>query len=82
MGTNGREIEVWSVAASAQIRAERAASGMTQVEVYTQANLSRSTYLRIEKGKHVPDLGELAKIAAVYGLRVPILIERIEARVG
>lgn len=80
MGTNGREQSDWSRTAAAQIRAERAASGLTQIEVYTKADIARSTYLRIETGKHVADTTELGKITRTLGLSLAEFFRRVENR--
>ena len=82
MGTNNREVKEWSLAVAAQVRAERAASGMTQAEVYASAEMTRSTYLRIESGARVPDIEDLAMIAPVFGLTIQTLLERAESRLN
>jgi len=80
MGTNSREQSAWSQTVAAQIRAERAASGLPQVEVYTRAGISRSTYLRIEAGKHVVDTSELAKITRALDITMSEFFQRVENR--
>lgn len=80
MGTNSRQVGAWSDALAAQIRAERAASGMTQAELIARAGMSRSTYLRIEAGTRVPDVTDLARIAFALGLPLSTLIRRAEDR--
>jgi transcriptional regulator with XRE-family HTH domain len=81
MGTNKRMALEWTQAVAAEIRAERAALHMTQIDVYTKAKMSRSTYLRIEAETRVPDVEDLAKIASAYELHLSTLIERVEARI-
>jgi len=80
MGTNSRKRSGWSQTVAAQIRAERAASGLTQIEVYTRAGIPRSTYLRIERGTHVADTTELAKIADVLDVCMSEFFRRVENR--
>ena len=80
MGTNGREQSDWSQTVAAQIRGERAASGLTQLDLYTRAGILRSTYLRIETGKHVADTTELGKITRALGLTLTEFFRRVENR--
>lgn len=84
MGTTGtaRERSDWSDAVAAQIRAERAAAGKTQAQVYETAGISRSAYLRIEKGTRVVDVSQLARICAVLNLGLSTFFERVEDRLG
>lgn len=77
---NARERSDWSEAVAAQIRAERAAAGLTQAQVYEPAGLPRSTYLRIEKGTRVADTTQLARILGVLGLRMSVFFARVEDR--
>jgi len=81
MGTR-RALDEWSNAIAAQIRAERAAAGITQVELFSRANLPKSTYIRIETGKRAPDMTQVAKIAHALGIPVSVLIQRAEGRVA
>lgn len=80
MGTNGREQSGWSRTVAAQIRAERAASGLTQSEVMARSGIPRSTYLRIEKGTHVADTTELKKITGALGISMSEFFQRVEVR--
>lgn len=81
MGTNGREQSGWSRTVAAQIRAERAASGLTQSEVMARSGIARSTYLRIESGKHIADTTELAKITEALDLAMSEFFRRVENRI-
>ena len=81
MGENKRELGAMSQAVAAQLRAERAAAGMTQAEVYTKAGMKRSTYLRIEAGTRVADVMDLAKLTQAFGVKIPTLMERAESRI-
>ena len=80
MGTNGREQSGESRTVAAQIRAERAASDLTQLEVYTRAGIRRSTYLRIEAGSHVADTTEVARITRALGITMSEFFRRVENR--
>lgn len=77
-----RERSDFSEAVAAQVRAERAAAGITQAEVVRRSGLSRSTYLRIESGAHIADTTQLARICGVYGLALSAFFERVEDRVA
>ena len=78
---NARERSDWSEAVAAQVRAERAAAGLTQAQVYEPAGLPRSTYIRIEKGTRVADTTQLARILSVFDLRMSEFFRRVEGRV-
>lgn len=80
MGTNAKEPNEWSRAVAAQVRAERAAAGLTQAEVIDRAGMARSTYLRIESGERVADVVQLDQIARALGIRLVVLIERAQER--
>ena len=69
MGQN-TELDGWTTAVAAVIRAERAARGMTQRQVYEAAGISRSAYLRLEDGSRVADTLQLARLCGVY--RMPL----------
>lgn len=77
---NARERSDWSEAVAAQVRAERAAAGLTQAQVYEPAGLPRSTYIRVEKGTRVADTTQLARICNVLGLRMSEFFARVEGR--
>lgn len=80
MAENMRKPNEHSKAVSAQIRAERAAAGMTREQVYEAAGVSRSTYARIEKGAIVVDVAQLAEVAAVLGLTASEIMRRADER--
>jgi transcriptional regulator with XRE-family HTH domain len=54
MASNTRERTPWSDAVANEVRAERARKGWTQLEMVRHTGLSRSTYMRIESGEHIP----------------------------
>lgn len=70
----------WRNAIAAQIRAERAASGMTQREVIAASGIPKSTYLRLESGERRADADQLALIAAAMGVRLSTFFQRAEER--
>ena len=80
MGTSRRQ-SGWSRTVAAQVRAERAASGLTQIELYTKAGIPRSTYLRIERGTHLADTTELAKIMDALCISMSEFFRRVENRI-
>jgi transcriptional regulator with XRE-family HTH domain len=80
MATNTRKPNAVSQAIAAQLRAERAAAGLTREQVYEAAGVSRSTYARIEKGSIVIDTAQLAAIAAVLGVPASDIWRRAEDR--
>ena len=80
MSDNKREQSPWSLATSAQIRAERAAAGLTQAQMVELSGLSRMTYLRLERGARVPDITQLARICGALGLPLSVFLARVEER--
>lgn len=80
VGTNAREPDDWSRAVSAQIRAERAAKDWDQPEMYHQAKMKRSTYIRTETGQRVADVSDVWSIALAVGISASALIARAEDR--
>ena len=69
-----------SRALAAEIKAERAAIGLTREQVYTAGDMSRSTYARIEKGSLAVDAVQLSAIARVLGVPAWELWRRAEQR--
>lgn len=80
MATNKRELSPWSQAVAAQIRAERAAANLTQAEMIDLTGLSRSTYIRLEKGEHVSDVSQLARICGALRMPLSEFLMRVERR--
>lgn len=80
--TTSRERSTWSDQVAAQIRAERAASGLTQAEVITASGMTRSTYLRVESGERVADTTQLARLCGVFNLPLSVFFRRVEERVA
>lgn len=81
MGTN-REVNEWSLAVAAQIRAERASARLTQAEMVKRSGLSRSTYVRIESGNRPADVSQLGRIASALGVTSSRLLALAEQRAG
>lgn len=70
----------WSTAVAAQIRAERAAAGLTQVQMFTRAGLTKTTYLRIERGTTPADVSQLGAITRALEMTLGTFIARAEQR--
>lgn len=70
------EAAAFARAVSEQIRAERAAAGVTREQITEATKIGRSTLYRIERGERVPDMVQLAQIASV----LPVTVEQIIAR--
>jgi transcriptional regulator with XRE-family HTH domain len=80
MADNMRERSDVSRGLAAQIRAERAASGMTQEQAARAAGLAKMTYRRLESGERVVDVTQMDKLARAFGLSMTELVERATAR--
>src|SRR5690606_18263595 len=81
MATNKRERSDYSDRVAAQVRMERTNAGLTQAAVYEPAGMSRSTYIRIERGEHVLDVTQLAGICVPLRMTPVGLLERVERAV-
>jgi DNA-binding XRE family transcriptional regulator len=81
MGMDARERTLWSEATAAQIRAERAAAGLTQIELAERAGMPRITYVRLEKGSRVADVSQLEKLCRAFDLPMSEFFRRVEERV-
>jgi transcriptional regulator with XRE-family HTH domain len=68
------------VALAAQLRAERAAAGMTQDQLADAAGLHRMVYIRLETAKRHANVGQLVKIAEAVELPLSELLSRAEDR--
>lgn len=69
-------------ALAAEIRAERAALGMTQQALAEQTGLSKSTVVRIEAATRAADINQLAAIADALRMPLAELVERMTVRSG
>lgn len=75
-----REQGSFSEAVAAQVRAERAARQMTQVDLAEASGLARSTLVRIEKGSRVADATQLHRIMTALGVTMTEFFQRVEGR--
>ena len=73
-------MDALTTAVAAALRAERAASQLTQKEVAAKSRLGYQTVMRLEKGERSPNVEQLAALCSVYGLTISELIERAEGR--
>jgi transcriptional regulator with XRE-family HTH domain len=80
MELNSRKRSALALAVAAQIRAERAAAGMTQQEVQDASGIPKSTHLRLESGERVADVSQLAAFCAAVNVPVAVFMARAEAR--
>lgn len=62
------------------MRAERSARRMTQDDLAHRAGLSRATVIRFESHERVPDVEQMARIAAVFELSLGAFVELAGAR--
>jgi transcriptional regulator with XRE-family HTH domain len=83
MGTNAREAGgLLNQALANEIRAERARQRLTQAQVYSEAGLPRSTYVRLEGGDRAIDVEQLNAVARALGVPAAVLVERAEGTIG
>lgn len=75
-----RERSAWSEAVAAQIRAERAAGGLTQAQMIERSGIARSTYIRLEKNIRVADASQIGRICEALGLSLSEFFRRVEER--
>lgn len=75
------EEETWELALTKALKAERAASGMTQDDLAAKAGMPSVTYQRYESGKRVPTAIQVMAVADALGIGFPALAERIEKRI-
>lgn len=78
--SNARERTAFTEAVSEQVRAERAASGMSLDEVVAASGLSKMTYRRMESGERVADIAQLDRFCAAVGLPISTFLARAEER--
>ena len=74
------EVAAFVRAVAAQIRAERAAAGVTRDEITERTGIGRSTLYRIERGERVPDMVQLAQIASALPVTVQQIVQRASNR--
>lgn len=81
MAANARKRSPLTAALAAQLRAERAAAGMTQAELAHAAGISRVQLARIEGGERTLDVAQAADLSRALGLTLVEFVQRAEARV-
>lgn len=70
----------WNAAVAAQLRAERAARGLTVDELADRAGIPRRTLMRLLNAQRALDVAHLAALASAVDLSVGELLARAEAR--
>lgn len=73
-------MERWAAATAATLRAERAAAGISQVQVADRTGIARTSYRFYEQGERKPDTVQLAQIAEAFGVSFSYLLGEIERR--
>ena len=73
-------MDTLNAAIAATLRAERAAAGLSQVELSKRSGLGYQTVMRLEKGERSPSIAQLVAICSVLGLSMSQLVERAEER--
>lgn len=74
--------QAWRDAVSAALRAERGARRWTQQDLYTRANMPRSTYVRLELATRSIDMDQVSDLAAALGMSASDFVRLVEARHG
>lgn len=70
------DVAAFARAIAEQIKAERAAAGVTRDEITDATGIARSTLYRIERGERVPDMIQLAQIASALPVSVDVIVAR------
>ncbi|MDI3331447.1 MAG: helix-turn-helix transcriptional regulator [Micrococcus sp.] len=68
-------------AVARQLKAERAAAGMTQIQVAEKVGQDKQTVMRNEAGKRDISIAELGQLADVFGITPQELLRRAEERI-
>lgn len=82
VGANARKRTPLTSALAAQLRAERAAAGMTQTELARQAGMSRVQLARIEGDERTLDIAQAADLSKALGISLVEFVQRAEARLS
>lgn len=69
-----------AAAFAAQLRAERAAAGMSQDDLAKASGIGKHTILRIENGQRVMDTAQLGDICRALGITIATFAMRAEER--
>lgn len=67
-------------ALAAQLRAERAASGLTLDEMVESTGMSKSSIQRYLKGGRIVDIEDLALFARAFGVSMTTILDRAQER--
>ena len=78
MSTYGERLQE---ATGRQVRAERAALGMTQAGLAEKLGKEKQTVMRYENGKRDIPIDDLAAMASAFGIDVLELLRRAQQRV-
>lgn len=76
----GNEKTSITAAVAAQLRAERAASGLTLDELVAATNMSKSSIQRYLKGGRVVDVEDLTLFSQAFDIPMTVILERAQER--
>lgn len=79
-GQPARDRTPEALAFAAQLRAERAAAGMSQDDLVAATGISKSAIARIETGVRVMDTAQLGKFCRAFGISVATFAIRADER--
>ena len=79
-GQPARERTPEALAFAAQLRAERAAAGMSQDDLVAATGISKSAIARIETGARVMDTAQLGKFCRAFGISIATFAIRADER--
>lgn len=79
-GQPARERTPEALAFAAQLRAERAAVGMSQDDLVAATGISKSAIARIETGARVMDTAQLGKFCRAFGISIATFAIRADER--
>ncbi len=78
---DNEEEETWALALTKTLKAERAATGLTQKRFAAKIGMPAITYQRYETGERLPTVIQVVGIADALGIAFPDLAARIEGRI-
>lgn len=70
----------WSQTAARHLRAERAFRGLTQARMVKDSGIPRTTYVRLEAGKRVMDVSQMARVCKALGITPAEFAAGVDAR--
>jgi transcriptional regulator with XRE-family HTH domain len=79
-GSTARDRTPEAMAFAAQLRAERAAAGMSQDDLVEATGISKSAIARIETGVRVMDTAQLGKFCRALGISIATFAMRADER--